>query len=48
MKHRASRSFWRSYSRLSKAAKRLADKNFELFKADPSHPSLHFKLIEKY
>jgi len=26
----------------------LADKNFELLKADPRHPSLRFKRIGKY
>ena len=26
----------------------LADRNFELLKADPLHPSLHFKKIGKY
>ena len=25
--------------------RKLADKNFELLKADPHHPSLHFKKI---
>ena len=25
----------------------LADKNFQLLKADPKHPSLHFKKIDK-
>jgi hypothetical protein len=26
----------------------LADRNFELLKADPSHPSLHFKSIGRF
>ena len=27
---------------------RLADTSYEMLKADPSHPSLHFKKIGKY
>ena len=26
----------------------LADKNFELLKTDPQHPSLHFKIVGEY
>ncbi len=29
------------------AVRDLADKNFQLLKADPKHPSLHFKKIGK-
>ena len=29
------------------AIRKLADKNFELLKADPHHPSLHFKKIDQ-
>lgn len=45
MKHLASPRFWRHYRELPDAVRRLADKNFELLKADPHHPSLHFKKI---
>jgi hypothetical protein len=48
MRHRASRSFWRSYHQLSKSAQGLADKNFQLLKANPAHPSLHFKSVGRY
>ena len=27
---------------------RLADKQFELLKADPRHPSLHFKTVDRF
>ena len=27
--------------------RKIADKNFELLKADPHHPSLHFKKIDR-
>ena len=26
----------------------MADKSFELLKADPAHPSLHFKRVGRY
>ncbi|HSD47682.1 MAG TPA: hypothetical protein VLB87_13735 [Pyrinomonadaceae bacterium] len=45
MKHLASPRFWRHYQSLPDAIRKLADKNFELLKADPHHPSLHFKKI---
>ena len=45
MKHFASPPFWRLYRQLSPEVRSLADKNFQLLKADPKHPSLHFKKI---
>ena len=47
MKHVASPRFWRHYRALPSAVRKLADKNFELLKADPHHPSLHLKKIER-
>lgn len=43
MKHFAGPSFWELYKRLPDSIQELADKNFELLKADPNHPSLHLK-----
>ena len=48
MKHLASLSFWELYERLPDPIQELADKNFELLKADPNHPSLHLKKAGKY
>jgi hypothetical protein len=48
MKHYASPSFWKCYENLPEAIKELADKNYELLKLDPYHPSLHFKKIQNY
>ena len=48
MKHLASPSFWKSYAKLPAAVQKLADKNFELLKNTPSHPSLHLKKAGKY
>ena len=45
MRHLTLPHFWRQYRRLPRAVQELADKNFDLLKADPYHPSLHFKKI---
>lgn len=45
MKHRTTPDFWDMYGELPGQIQRLADKNFELLKADSKHPSLHFKKI---
>lgn len=48
MKHFASSRFWLCYERLPENVRKLADKNFDLLKANPQHPSLHFKKIREY
>jgi hypothetical protein len=48
MKHLASPAFWKLYENLPSAIQQVADKNFELLKADPKHPSLHLKKAGKY
>ena len=45
MKHIASSRFWTAYPALPEDIRALADKNFALLKANPRHPSLHFKRI---
>ena len=45
MRHFASPQFWRLYRQLPPEVRDLADKNFQLLKADSKHPSLHFKKI---
>ena len=45
MKRHASPDFWACYRGLPPALRALADRNFELLKADPRHPSLHFKRV---
>jgi hypothetical protein len=47
VKHFASRRFWRLYDALPADIRAVADKNHQLLKADPAHPSLHFKKIGK-
>lgn len=48
MKHYASPSFWECYQGLPQEIQELADKNFQLLKENPQHPSLHFKKVEDY
>jgi mRNA-degrading endonuclease RelE of RelBE toxin-antitoxin system len=45
MKHMTLPRFWQHYHQLPKEIQALANKNFELLKSDPHHPSLHFKKI---
>jgi len=45
LKHWASSRFWALYEALPSGVRTVADKNFELLKADPRHASLHFKRI---
>jgi hypothetical protein len=48
LKHHASPAFWDCYHALPENIQDLAKKNFAFLKEDPSHPSLHFKKIDKY
>ncbi len=48
MRHFASPSFWDCYDRLPKRIQSLADKNFQLIKAHPEHPSLKLKKVGRY
>lgn len=45
MIHTATARFWVLYDALPKDVRETADKNFQLLKADPRHPSLHLKRI---
>jgi hypothetical protein len=48
VKHFAAAAFWRHYRRLPAAIRHRADRSFDLLKADPAHPSLHFKQAGRY
>lgn len=39
--HFTTRRFWQCYDSLPESIQQVADENYELLKADPSHPSLH-------
>lgn len=45
MKHFTTPDFWKHYRQLPNQIQELADKNFELLKANPRYPSLHFKKV---
>jgi hypothetical protein len=45
MRHLTLHRFWRHYGRLPEEVQDLADRSFELLKANPYHPSLHLKKI---
>ena len=46
MNHFTLPRFWVLYRQLPKEIQKLADRNYKLLRADPTHPSLHFKKIE--
>ena len=45
MRDRTSPRFWSLYNRLPVDIQRLADRRFDLLKADRRHPSLHYKRV---
>ena len=48
MKHFTTPKFWKVYDALPEGVKKIADRNYELLKANPFHPSLHFKKVGSY
>jgi len=48
VKHFATPRFWKAYDGLPAEIQKLADKNFELLKGDPDHPSLHLKKVGRF
>ncbi|HBL31553.1 MAG TPA: hypothetical protein DD490_32425 [Acidobacteria bacterium] len=45
MKHFTLPRFWQCYRQLPQEVQELADKGYELLKANPHHPALHLKKI---
>ena len=48
MRHFASSEFWHLYRQLPDDVRGVAEKNFELLKEDPLHPSLRLKKVGEY
>ena len=48
MIHFTSPSFWSAYHLLPLSIQKIADKNFEILKSDPKHPSLRLKKVGRY
>ena len=46
--HRATKKFWSNYNKLPKHIQVIADKQYQLLKNNPLHPSLHLKKVEDY
>jgi len=47
MKHYTSSDFWALYRKLPAEIQEIADKNFEILKENPHHPSLHLKRVDE-
>ena len=45
MKSHATRRFWKLYQELPADVQRLAFKNYQLWRTNPSHPSLGFRRL---
>ena len=48
MRHFANSSFWDHYEKLPRSIQELANRNFDLLKKNPQHPSLHVKKVGPY
>lgn len=46
--HRTTDRFWKCLGKLPEPVQKISRKNFELLKANPSHPSLYFKKVGKF
>jgi hypothetical protein len=46
--HRTTPQFWKRFHVLPETVQRLARKNYDLLKTNPTHPSLNFKKVGKY
>jgi hypothetical protein len=48
LRHSASKRFWQHLADLPEPVQQLAREKFDLLKANPRHPSLHFKRIRRF
>jgi hypothetical protein len=48
MKHFTSPAFWECYAQLPNPIQESADRNYEILKENPHHPSLHLKKIGQF
>jgi len=46
--HKATQRFWQCFKSLPESVQSTAQKNFQLLKSNPFHPSLHFKKIGQF
>ena len=45
--HRTTNRFWKCFEKLPSYVQKISKNNFQLLKANPLHPSLHFKKVGK-
>lgn len=48
MAHKAHPDFWATYRKLPDDIRALADRNFQILKDNPRHPSLRFRKVGEY
>jgi mRNA-degrading endonuclease RelE of RelBE toxin-antitoxin system len=48
MAHKAHPEFWHAYRQLPDDIRDLADRNFQMLKDNPRHPSLRFRKVGDY
>jgi hypothetical protein len=48
MRHFASPAFWEAYRKLPENIRAVADKNFQLLKDNPQHPSVQLKRVGRF
>ena len=48
MTSHATRDFWAAYHALPAKTQQLADKQYQLWRANPRHPSVRFKKVGRY
>ena len=48
MRHHATPRFWTRYHALPAEVRRLADRCYAQLRADPYHPSLHFRQVGRF
>jgi hypothetical protein len=46
--HRTTKRFWKCFDELPDAVQAAARENFQRLRANPRHPSLHFKKVGKF
>jgi hypothetical protein len=46
--HHTTEKFWREYHSLSADVQEIADRAYQLLRANPQHPSLHFKRVGRF
>lgn len=48
MKHYTTPKYWQAYNSLPAQIQAVADKNFDILKKNPNHPSLHLKKAGRF